>query len=157
MTNRDGHARALALPIAPHPRTAGRRDFDHDRIFLHWKNQPLFFSQIGTWVPADLRFADFVRDTLPRAFGAHPCFALIRWNRARWAVDKRPLDPDPARTLRENAITHGALLSLDTPGIDMWLGASRLTEVSTDLARLLRETRRRRIAPGSAPAPPRES
>jgi phenol hydroxylase P4 protein len=61
---------------------------------------------------------------LPGAFGYHPEFKQIDWDKAEWLKSGQPFKPDFDKSLAENGLGHKDALRLRTPGLTGIKGCS---------------------------------
>lgn len=101
-------------------RSADTREAFHGAMLVYagWDRHLMFASPYAFAVPPDMPFADFARGPLGQAFGAHPDWARIEWDKTLWTRNGQPFTPDMSAGLEANGIGHKDSLRFDTPGLD---------------------------------------
>lgn len=74
-------------------------------------------------LPTQIRFAELIEQHLVPLLQADPDAAAIDWSRVEWLKANQPWQPEPARSLADNGITHKTQLRLRTPGLNSLCGA----------------------------------
>ena len=87
-------------------------------VFIGWDEHMMFPFANAFPLPPAMPFGALVKELLPVAYGVHPDFAKIDWDKCEWLLDGAALNPDPAKSLAENGIGHKSLLRLVTPGLN---------------------------------------
>lgn len=105
------------------PKDSADRFHGKQIVYLGWERHLLFYAPICVALPPSMPFRALQEDVLPRCWNAHPDFARIDWQAARWLKDGKPFVPNLDASLADNAISHKSLLRLDTPGLDGIAGA----------------------------------
>jgi phenol hydroxylase P4 protein len=83
----------------------------------------MFCSSRAYPLPPEMRFQELLDNVMPEAFGQHPEFTQIDWNKAQWILDNSVFQPDHSKTLAELGIGHKSLLRLVTPELTGYKGA----------------------------------
>ena len=86
-------------------------------LYVGWDDHLMFCAPVCLCLPPELPFSALVEQVLPKAFGEHPDFARIDWQRAQWFKSGAAWRPDPNRSLRDNGLRHKDVLRLQTPGL----------------------------------------
>jgi phenol/toluene 2-monooxygenase (NADH) P4/A4 len=92
-------------------------------VYLGWDKHQMFCSSRAYPIPPEMRFQELLDNVMPEAFGQHPEFTQIDWNKAQWILDNSVFQPDHSKTLAELCIGHKSLLRLVTPELTGYKGA----------------------------------
>jgi phenol hydroxylase P4 protein len=87
-------------------------------VFIGWDRHLMFCAPVAFPLSPQMSFRDLRDEVLPAAFGAHPDFARIDWERAEWLLDGVPFVPDLDGSLEDNGVGHKSVLRLGTPGLE---------------------------------------
>lgn len=87
-------------------------------LFIGWEDHFMFVSPICVPVPSEAPFQVLIDKVLPEAYGQHPDFARIEWNKVEWFRSGEPFRPDPAKSLKENGLGHKSVIRFRTPGLE---------------------------------------
>lgn len=86
-------------------------------LFCGWDQHLMFCAPFAWALPPETLFSDFVEQVLPPAFGAHPDFAKIEWDKVEWLKSGQPWQPDFEKSLADNGLRHKDSLRMRTPGL----------------------------------------
>ncbi len=87
-------------------------------LYCGWDQHLMFCAPLAWPLPPQMLFGDFVAHVLPPAFGAHPDFALIDWDKVEWLKSGKPWQPDFGKSLAENGLKHKDSLRMRTPELN---------------------------------------
>ncbi|MGK8209051.1 phenol hydroxylase subunit P4 [Burkholderia cenocepacia] len=93
-------------------------NFPAPLLYVCWEDHLMFPAPFCLPLPPDMPFGALARDVLPPAYGYHPDFAKIDWNRVEWFRSGKPWTPDASKSLADNGLGHKDLISFRTPGLD---------------------------------------
>lgn len=86
-------------------------------LFVGWEDHLMFCAPFAFPLPPDTPFRALLDQVLPGAYGYHPDFAKIDWNRAEWSRSGQPWQPDYDRSLGDNGLGHKDAIRFRTPGL----------------------------------------
>lgn len=86
-------------------------------LYVGWDDQMMYCAPVCLSVGSYTKFAQFVRELLPLAFGEHPEFAAIDWSTVRWTRGAMPWRPDPNKSLFDNGLRHKELIRFSRSGL----------------------------------------
>lgn len=92
--------------------------FANPVIYIGWDEHMMFAAPVVQMLSLDTRFDELMNKVLPKLYGAHPDFALIRWEQAQWFRGGTMFTPHPSGTLAEHGFTHKSVLRFRTPGLE---------------------------------------
>ncbi len=87
-------------------------------LFVGWDKHLMFYSPLTLCVPPSLPLRDLINGNLKAAFGIHPDFDKIEWDKAQWTLGGKPWLPDLDKTIGELGLKHKALIRFKTPGLE---------------------------------------
>ena len=93
-------------------------------VYIGWDKHLWFCSAKAFPLDPNMPFGAVVENVLPVAFGAHPQFAEIEWEKVEWSLNQEPFTPDMEKTLADQGFDHKSLLRMKTPGLNGLHGAS---------------------------------
>ena len=86
-------------------------------LFIGWDDHLMFCAPFCFPFPPTMRFGDILEQVLPGAYGYHPDFKAIDWNKAEWLKSGQPWQVDANKTLAENGLEHKDVIRFRTPGL----------------------------------------
>lgn len=88
---------------------------------IHWEKHLMFGWPMCVPLAPDTPFGALIEGVIPSIFGSHPEFSKIDWNAVTWTRTEGDgyvdFTPDPAKSIRENGLTHKAQIRFNTPGL----------------------------------------
>lgn len=87
-------------------------------IYVGWNRHMMFASPYCWPLPPDMPFGALIEGPMAQAFGQHPDWAQVDWNKATWTCNGEPFRPDLGQSLAANGLPHKASLTFTTPGLD---------------------------------------
>jgi phenol hydroxylase P4 protein len=93
-------------------------------LYVGWDDHLMFCAPFAFLLPPDTKFGDLCTKVMPQAFGYHPEWARVDWNKATWRKSGQPWQADMGRTLAELGLKHKDVLRLGTPGLKGIAGCS---------------------------------
>lgn len=90
-------------------------------VYFGWDHHMMFYAPLCIALPPDMRFGDVISQTLAQAWGMHPEFSAIDWDKVQWSKTGETFNPDFEKSLDENQIRHKDIIRIQTPdlqGID---------------------------------------
>lgn len=94
-----------------------RENFPAPLLYIGWEDHLMFSAPICLPLPPDMPFGAIGAAVLPGIYGPHPDFAKIDWAAVEWTKSGQPWQPDPAKSLAENGLTHKDVIRFRTPGL----------------------------------------
>lgn len=94
-----------------------RDNFPAPLLYIGWDDHLMIASPICLPLPPDMPFGALPTAVLPGVYGAHPDFGQIDWGTVQWLKSGQPWQPDPARSLADNGLTHKDVIRFRTPGL----------------------------------------
>ncbi|RTL47480.1 MAG: phenol hydroxylase [Rhodocyclaceae bacterium] len=85
--------------------------------YITWEKHLMFAAPFIFPVPPSMLFGDYIK-AIAGVIQPHPDAAKIDWSKVEWRKSYQPWQPDMAKTLAENGITHKCHMSFRTPGLD---------------------------------------
>ncbi|MEO8839844.1 MAG: phenol hydroxylase subunit P4 [Herbaspirillum sp.] len=86
-------------------------------LYVGWEDHLLFCAPFALPFPPAMRFGDVVEKVLPGAFGVHPDWTQVNWDRAEWFKSGHSWQPDFEKTLEQNGLRHKDVIRFRTPGL----------------------------------------
>jgi phenol hydroxylase P4 protein len=86
-------------------------------LYVGWEDHLLFCAPFCFPLPPDMPFRALLDKVLPDAFGYHPDFARIDWNKTEWFKSGQPWQPDYDKSLGENGLRHKDVIRFRTLGL----------------------------------------
>lgn len=87
-------------------------------VYASWDHHLLFAAPFIMPVSPDMRFKDWVSETLVPLISPDPDTPQIRWSEVQWHLGARAWQPDFERSLKENGVRHKAQIRMHTPGLN---------------------------------------
>lgn len=87
-------------------------------VYIGWDRHLMFSNPGALPLPPAMPFAALVKDVLPGAYGLHPDFAKIQWDKVEWMLDGKSFKPKMAASLAENGVGHKSVIRFVMPGLD---------------------------------------
>lgn len=87
-------------------------------VYVGWDHHTFFCAPVEFATPPETLFGALVEDMIPGAFGLHPDFAEIDWDRVEWHLNGEPFSPERDKSLIEQGIDHKSILRMATPGLN---------------------------------------
>lgn len=111
--------------VVPRPLRDRVENFHGNQVlYVLWERHLIICAPLALAVPPSMSFAALVQQELPKTvFAQHPDWPRIDWRAVEWAISNVPFQPDPAKSLADNGLTHKTLLRLRTPGLNGVRGA----------------------------------
>lgn len=85
-------------------------------VYIGWDKHMMFCAPFAFPLPADMPFAALKSEVMPGAFGQHPQWDDVNWDKATWLKDGEAFVPDDSKGLAEQGIGHKTVLRFQTPG-----------------------------------------
>jgi phenol hydroxylase P4 protein len=93
-------------------------------LYIGWEDHLMFCAPFAFPFPPNMPFQAILEQVLPGAFGYHPDFAKIDWNRAEWFKSGRPWQPEASKSIAENGLKHKDVIRFRIPGLKGIKGSS---------------------------------
>lgn len=87
-------------------------------VYIGWDHHLMFCAPVCLPLPPDMPFQALISDVLPGAFGLHPEFAEIEWDKVQWSLDQEPFTPNLEGSLADNGVGHKSVIRMNTPGLN---------------------------------------
>ena len=87
-------------------------------VYVGWDHHMMFCAPVAFPLPPDMPFGALVGEVLPNAFGMHPDFPQIDWDKVEWKLNGNSFTPDMAASLDANGVKHKSALRMRTPGLE---------------------------------------
>ena len=92
--------------------------FSQPLIYIGWDEHMMFAAPIVQLLSLDTSFDELMHKVLPALYGAHPQFALIRWEQVQWFRGSTMFTPRASASLAAHGFTHKSVLRFRTPGLE---------------------------------------
>ena len=86
-------------------------------VYIGWDKHLMFCAPVCVPLPPEAPFGAIVQDVLPGAYGQHPDFANIDWDKVEWTIDGEAASPDLGKSLKDHGVGHKSLIRFVTPGL----------------------------------------
>lgn len=96
----------------------GAARFANPLLYIGWDEHMIFAAPVVQMLSLDTTFEELMHKLLPKLYGAHPDFGLIRWEQVQWFRGSTMFTPRPLGTLAEHGFTHKSVLRFRTPGLE---------------------------------------
>lgn len=83
-----------------------------------WDRHLMFSSPVVVSLQPDTPFSKLLEEVIPGAYGMHPDFAKVEWDKVQWHLNGEEFAPDIDKSLIEQGIDHKSILRMATPGLD---------------------------------------
>lgn len=87
-------------------------------VYVNWEKHLMFCAPIALPLPPDAPFSALTEEALPGAYGAHPDWEKVAWDKAEWTLDGEAFTPRMDASLADNGVGHKSVLRFTTPGLD---------------------------------------
>ncbi len=87
-------------------------------VYVGWDHHMMFCAPVAFPLPPDMPFGALVDEVIPNAFGMHPDFADIDWDKVEWRLNGELFAPDKSASLDALGIKHKSVIRMHTPGLD---------------------------------------
>ncbi len=87
-------------------------------VYVGWDHHQFFCAPVEFATPPATPFSTLVDELIPSAYGLHPDFAQIDWDKVEWHLNGEPFSPDRDRPLIEQGVDHKSILRMATPGLN---------------------------------------
>ena len=87
-------------------------------VYVGWDHHTFFCAPVEFMVPPDTPFGALVDEMIPGAYGVHPDFSEIDWDKVQWHLNGEPFTPDRDKSLIEQGVDHKSILRMATPGLN---------------------------------------
>lgn len=96
----------------------GAARFANPLLYIGWDEHMIFAAPVVQMLPLETSFEELMSKVLPKLYGAHPDFGLIRWEQVQWFRGSTMFTPRASGTLAEHGFTHKSVLRFRTPGLE---------------------------------------
>lgn len=83
-------------------------------MFVSWDHHLLFAAPYIFYVSPDENFGEFVEQKLKPVMAPDPDAASVEWDKVTWLKANQAFQPDFAKSLTENGISHKVELRMQT-------------------------------------------
>jgi len=84
-------------------------------VYIGWDRHLMYATPGALPLPPAMPFAKLLEDVLPQAYGLHPDFPKIQWDKVQWLLDGEAFEPAMQASLAENGIGHKSVVRFVTP------------------------------------------
>lgn len=96
------------------PRDLQKNFHGNQLVYVGWDHHLMFCAPFCYPVPPELPFKELRDTVMAEAFGAHPMFADIDWDKTTWLLNDQSFTPDLDKSLAEQGINHKSVLRFQT-------------------------------------------
>jgi phenol hydroxylase P4 protein len=87
-------------------------------LYINWEKHRMFSRPFVLALPPETLFRTIIDQYITDCYSYHPDFEQIDWSRVVWQNSNTVFTPDPAKSLKDNGISHKDLIRFTTPGLD---------------------------------------
>ena len=91
-------------------------------VYFGWDDHLMFCAAKAFPLPPQMTFGDVIDQIMPEAFGQHPEFDQIDWDKAEWKLDQQAITPQRDQSLEALGADHKSCFRLRTPGLTGYKG-----------------------------------
>lgn len=91
-------------------------------IYFGWDEHLMFCAPKAFPLPPQMTFGDVIDQIMPQAFGQHPEFKDIDWDKAQWTLNREAISPARDQSLEALGADHKSCFRLRTPGLTGYKG-----------------------------------
>lgn len=101
------------------PMKDAEENFHGNRVvYIGWDHHLMFCAPVAYPLPPAMPFQALIKEILPGAFGLHPDFSRIDWDKVEWKLDGEDFNPQMEASLDDNGVHHKAVIRMRTPGLN---------------------------------------